>query len=717
MKASLGGLGVVVAFVAALFGALSISFGTIRQRPRIAELGWRYIPAFIGGIVVATAAMQWALVSHDFSLAYVANNNMRSTPLVYTIAGMWASLEGSILLWALTLAFYLGLMYRRFRNRRNDPLVAWAMTIVLIVCAFFCALMIGPANPFKTLLSVPLDGRGANPLLQNHPLMAFHPPMLYLGYVGFTIPFSFAGAALITGRVGEGWLLETRRWTLAAWGALTVGIILGSWWSYEVLGWGGFWGWDAVENASLLPWLTGTAFIHSVLVQERRGMLRVWNLSLVCATFSLTILGTFFTRSGVISSVHAFSNSGIGPWLLSLFAVIVAFTLIMIFWRGDALRSTAGIDSPFSREGAFLANNVLFAGFAFTVLLGTVYPLLVEAWNNNRVAIGAPYFNTMSTPIGLVLLFLMAMAPVLPWRKASTEVVTSRLILPLTFAVATIAVCVAFGLRGISTLLAFFLGAFAAGSAFRQLFVAMRGARARNVSPFNALVGRANGGMVVHLGVIIIAVAISAANSYRQSTELVLKPGETKTFAGHSVEFIKLRKVMGVPAGAPSDSPIALETYADVRIDGGRIDSPALKAYPARGMNNIGTPSVRTGLVRDLYVVLEKSPDTDNGPVTIAFYIQPLSIWLWIGGAIMAIGTMLSMVPGRRRKATDPASVTHGEWEPKRQDVPLINNVGTNSVGTNRLGTKSVGGAPDHEHVRESADPEPALINQRASLA
>ncbi len=673
MKANLGALGIVFAFVAAFFGALSIAFGQLRSKPRIAAQGYRYVPVFIVGIVLAVVCMQWALVTHDFSLEYVANNNSRETSMLFTIAGMWASLEGSILLWALVLALYTGLVYKRFKARRHDPLVAWAMAVILAIAAFFCALMIGPANPFKTFVSAPLNGRGANPLLQNHPLMAVHPPLLYLGYVGFTVPFAFSIAALITGRVGEGWLLETRRWTLAAWGALTIGIILGSWWSYEVLGWGGFWGWDAVENASFLPWLTGTAFIHSVLVQERRGMLRVWNLSLVCATFSLTILGTFLTRSGVVESVHAFSNSSIGAWLLSLFAVVVAITLGLIFWRGDQLRSVGTIDAPLSREGAFLANNVLFASFAFVVLLGTVFPLLVEAWNGDRVSIGAPYFNAMSTPIGLVLLFLMATAPVLPWRKASAEALRARLIWPLTFGVVVVIVCVATGLRGIQALLTFFLGAFAAGSAFRQLFLAARAAKTRKNSPLSALIGRANGGMIVHLGVIMIAIAIAASGSYGRSTELSMKPGETKRFAGHDVTFVGLRKVMGKPTEASDNKPFLQHAIADVRVDGGRIDSPEITAFPGRGMR-VGKPSVRTGLLKDLYLVFQKEPKTPTAPAIIAFYIQPMTIWLWIGGLLMAIGTVLAMVPGRRRRPTDPVSIATRDFS-----VSEIATVGTSS--------------------------------------
>ena len=652
MSAAIGSIGVVAAFVASLMGALTMGYGLVRKRAAMVETGHRFVPIVAVGVVMAVAAMQWALNTHDFSVKYVAEHMDRQTPLLYTIAGMWGALEGSILLWGLILVGYVLIVRRYFRSRRHDPLVAWATVVMLAVCTFFFAMMVGPANPFRTLASVPTDGAGPNPLLQNHPLMAIHPPILYLGYVGFTVPFAFAIAALITGRVGEGWLLETRRWTLIAWGCLTLGIVLGSWWSYEVLGWGGFWGWDAVENASLLPWLTGTAYIHSVLVQERRGMLRVWNLSLLCATFSLTILGTFLTRSGVVQSVHAFSNSNIGAWLLAFFGVVVVVSLGLIGWRGDQLRSVGTIDSPASREGVFLANNVVFAAFAFMVLLGTIYPLLVEAWNNDRLSIGAPYFDTMSKPIGLVLLFLMAIAPVLPWRKASGELLRTRLQAPLAFGVAVVVVCVVAGIRGSEALFTFFLGAFAAGSAFRQLGLAMRGARARGQSPMRAFVGRANGGMIVHLGVIMIAIAIAASRTYGSSTELSLRVGQTETFKGHRVELVRIDKTY---VGSGADRRVR-SVLAAVRVDGGRIDRPAVTRYSSAGMS-VGTPSVQTGFTKDIYLTLVQPPKTGSSTAIIGVYLQPMTLWLWIGGLLMAVGTVLAIVPGRRRRPTDPSSV------------------------------------------------------------
>ncbi len=668
MRADLGSIGVTTAFAASLLGCLFLVFGLVRGKPVIVASGHRFVPIVTAGAVLSVVAMQWALLSHDYSLAYVAANNARSTPLLYTIAGMWAALEGSILLWGLILAGLTFAVFTKYRARRSDPLVGWATAVMLGTCTFFFALMVGPANPFTQLALAPANGRGPNPLLANHPLMAIHPPILYLGYVGFTVPFAFAIAAMATGRMGEGWLVETRRWTLIAWGALTVGIGLGAWWSYEVLGWGGYWGWDAVENASLLPWLTGTAYVHSVMVQERRGLLRVWNLSLLCATFCLTILGTFLTRSGVISSVHAFSNSQIGPWILTFFGLCVALTLGLIFWRGDELRSTGTIDSPLSREGAFLANNVVFAAFAFVVLLGTIFPLLVEAWNGDRLSVGAPYFDTLTTPIGLVLLFLMAVAPVLPWRKASGEVLSHRLQWPLVFGVVVTVACVVGGLRGVSTLLALFLGAFASGSALRQLVLATRAARARGDSRLRGILGRANGGMVVHLGVILIAVAIACSQAYSSNTEFVLKAGQTKTFKGHTVqlvgvrtEFIDVARTGGISAN-PDPQTVVGKIIADVRIDGGRIDRPAITRFAERGQA-VPTPSVRTGFIRDLYVTLVQPPAADGGTAVIGFYVQPMIVWLWIGLGLMGIGTLLALFPGRRRRTTSPTSVVDGSHE------------------------------------------------------
>ncbi|MGH9222973.1 MAG: heme lyase CcmF/NrfE family subunit [Acidimicrobiales bacterium] len=664
MSAVVGAAAVALGLASALLGMATLAIGLRRRDPRLLRGGQRYVWLVLAGAVLAAAAMQFALLTHDFSLRYVAQNGSRSTPLLFTITGMWSALEGSILLWALVLAGYLAVMAKRFKDRSADPMVAWATIFGLAVAAFFFILMAGPANPFRVVSgAVPLDGPGPNPLLQNHPLVAFHPPMLYLGYVGFTIPFAFALSALVTGRLGEGWLVETRRWTLFAWGFLTAGIILGAWWSYEVLGWGGYWAWDPVENASLLPWLTATAYLHSVMVQERRGMLRVWNLSLLVATFSLTILGTFLTRSGVLESVHAFSESAIGPMILSFFALVVAVSIGLIGWRGDRLRSPGAIDSPVSREGAFLANNLGFAAFTFVVLLGTVFPLIAEAVNGEQLSVGAPYFNRMTAPVGLTLLFLMAVAPALPWRKASGEVLHHRLTIPAWTAAAVLVACVAAGVRGLGALAAFGLGTFAAAAAVRQLVVSVRAARRQGSSVARTFTGRSNGGMVVHIGVVVVAVAFAASASFAESRQFRLAPGESASLSGHTVTYLGTRTV---------ERPNKTTSQARVRIDGGKVYAPGLNQFPF-ATQAIGSPSVKTGVREDVYLTLVAAPEpgSEDATAVIGVRIQPLVAWLWVGGGIMAFGTLLAAWPGgRRRRDGTPTDLTEGPTEPEPQAEP-----------------------------------------------
>jgi cytochrome c-type biogenesis protein CcmF len=645
VNAALGTGGVVLALVGSLGAIVTLAVGLRGRRTELLRMSRTYAFMVLGGGVLAVAAMQRALITRDFSLEYVANNGSSATPAVYNVATMWAALEGSILLWGVILAGFTVAVVVKFRDRLHDPLVAWAMLVMFVVCLFFFGLMVGPANPFRVLADPPLDGPGPNPLLQNHPLMAFHPPMLYLGYVGFTVPFAFAVAALVTGRLGEGWLVETRRWTMLAWMFLTVGIVLGAWWSHEVLGWGGYWAWDPVENASFLPWLTGTAYLHSVMVQERRGMLRVWNLSLLCATFSLTILGTFLTRSGVIDSVHAFSESEIGPLLLGFFGLIVLVTVGLVGWRGDRLRSPARIDSPVSREGAFLLNNIVFAAFAFVVLLGTVFPLISEALSAERVTVGEPYFDRMTTPIGLVLLFLMAVAPVLPWRKASAETLRTRLLWPGWIGTGVLAFSVAVGARGLAPLLAFFLAGFAGGAALRQLVLATRR------QGWRGLVGRTNGGMIVHLGVLMIGVALAASNSYSVERDarlcLEAEPGcpSTITVRGHEITFL----------GSTSDVTAARrQVGAKLDVDG-KVHEPAIQQF-VNGTQQIGKPSVKNTARDSVLLTLTDLPGADDS-VSVKVIVQPLIVWLWIGGGVMALGSLMAIFPGRRRVPTAPVSL------------------------------------------------------------
>lgn len=641
MNRALGTAGVVLGLGGSIIGIVVLATGIRQRRAALLRLSRAYAAVVAAGAALAFVAMEIALFQRDYTIRYVYDHGSSRTPWLFNFATLWSALEGSIILWAVILSGFIVAAVWKFRERLTDPLVAWALLTMFVVAAFFFGLMLTAANPFQGVVPPPgYDGPGPNPLLQNHILMAFHPPMLYLGYVGFTVPFAFAIAALVTGRLGEGWLVETRRWTLFAWGFLTAGIVLGAWWSYEVLGWGGYWKWDPVENASFLPWLTGTAFLHSVMVQERRGMLRVWNLSLLCATFALTILGTFLTRSGVIESVHAFSNGEVGPILLGFFALVVGVSVALIGWRADKLRSPGRMDSPISREGAFLANNVVFAAFAFVVLLGTVFPLVVEAINGERLSVGVPYFSRMTMPIGFAILTLMAVAPVLPWRKASGELLRDRLWWPAWIGVASVLVAVAAGATGAASVLAFGLGGFAAGSALRQLALATRR------QGWRGLVGRANGGMIVHLGTILIGIAFAASASYMRQAEIDLRPGERAVVAGHTLRFLGDRTI---------ERSNRVELVARVRVDGGRVFEPKLNRYRLSGQV-IGTPSVSVGPARDVYLAVTKAPDAEDGAVRLRVIVQPLVVWLWIGGGVMVVGTALSLFPGRRRNPLDPVS-------------------------------------------------------------
>ncbi len=642
----LGRAALYVAFVGTIAGIVH-QLVALRTGGPSRSLRWALVSLF--GICAAVAVMQFALVTHNFSLAYVAENNATFTPLLYSITGMWSALEGSLLLWALLLAGLITFVVRFYKRQGDDQVVGWATAVLFGVSAFFIGLMCGPADPFIHNGAKVLQGAGPNALLQDNPLVAIHPPLLYAGFVGFTVPFAFAIAMLITGRVHDRWPLEQRRWTVLAWGVLSVGIVLGAWWSYQVLGWGGFWGWDPVENAALLPWLTGTAYIHSVIVQDRRGLFRVWNLSLAIATFSLTVLGTFFTRSGVLQSVHAFSSSTLGPLLIGFFAVTVVLGIGLLAWRGDRLRSPVGVDHALSREGLFIANNVLFVGFAVVVLLGTVFPLLYEAVNGGQVTVGTPYFATVAVPMSIVVLVLMTLAPLVGWRTLDVKVLWSRVRVSAWSSLAVVVVLVALGVRRPMVLVAYFLATAAGASALRTLRGAFVTARRRRQPWWDALRGPSSGGMIVHLGVVIMAVAIVTSTSYTTRNEVTLATGQSTVVSGQYVTFKGFRTV--------KDS---LETATQLRVE---VDHhallPAVTTYNGRSDQSGGTPAIDSTLTRDVYGTFDAvggngatsgaqvRGDLPAGSVVLGVTVEPLLAWLWIGGLLLGLGSVLSFV--RRR--------------------------------------------------------------------
>jgi cytochrome c-type biogenesis protein CcmF len=667
VKGELGQFALAVGFAAALTGAVLAGLGAARRDARLARAGRRFLWAVLAAAVGAVAVMEWALLSHDFSLAYVAANGSRETPTLFTVASLWAALQGSILLWALILALHLAFSARRWRARALEPAIGWATSVGLAVAAFFFALMLGPANPFDPVDGpIPADGAGPNPLLQNHPMMAFHPPMLYLGYVGMTVPFALGMGALISGRVDDQWLRLTRQATLVAWGFLTTGIVLGAWWSYQVLGWGGYWAWDPVENAALIPWFTATAYLHSIRVQERRGMLRVWNLSLLLATYCLTIVGTFLTRSGIVSSIHAFSASSVGPVLLGYLAVIAAAGLGLLAWRGDRLRSPGHIDSPLSREAAFLVNNLVLTALTAVVITGTVFPLLAEALWGRQLTVGAPYFDRLFAPLGLALLVLMAVAPMLPYRAMEPRKLRERLLGPGIAGSLTVAAATALGARGVERVLAFGLAAAVLWSVAEQVGPQVR-SRARShgerlVVAFGRLVTgnrRRYGGLLVHLGVATIAVALAASYGAGAHRDLVLRTGTSGTVAGYTITY------EGTRAHA-TPQKLTLSARLVVTRDGDRLGvySPSLSVFPG-ATEAVGSPAVRVGLAQDLYLTLVSSPN-QAGRVTVGVFVNPLVTWLWLGGLIMAAGTVWAVWPARRRRAGPT---------PAPADTPVVDGV------------------------------------------
>jgi cytochrome c-type biogenesis protein CcmF len=623
--------------------------------PRAATSAQR---AVIGSFVAAgvgCAAMVISLLNHDFSVLYVAENNATTTPPFISAISLWAALEGSILFWTLLATGWASLVLWRNRGRHR-VLMPWVGATLAGVNTFFFAVMTWPGNPFLRTSPVAAEGIGPNALLQNHPFMALHPPLLYLGYTGMAVPFAFGVAALATGRLDEEWLRIVRRWTLIPWIFLTLGITAGAWWSYEVLGWGGYWAWDPVENAALLPWLTATAFVHSSMVAERRGGLKIWTGALVVATFVLTLVGTFLTRSGIVASVHSFTQSAIGPWFLGGILVALTLGLGLLVWRLPDLIGGGRTSGTVSRESAFLLNNVLFLGLTFAVLFGTLLPLLVVATSGDTISVGAPWFNSVTVPIFVALLFLMGVGPALPWGTASWSTLRDRFSTPLVVAVAIVAIAVAVGLRHAGALGTLGLAAFVATVMVHEVVRGARArSRARDEDPATATWRLATrnrrryGGYAVHLGVLVMAVAVAISSGLSIDRTVTLAPGETATVGAYRITHEQL------VVEPLADDARVIETRAEVAYDGPQSGTlaTALRDYPSSA-TAIATPAVRTSLGEDLYVTLLAS-DPDTGAVTLHVFVNPMVAWIWIGGAIIGLASTFAIWPERRRQ---PAVVT-----------------------------------------------------------
>lgn len=654
--ADLGSGALRAALPLALWGTAAAAYAARGRDGRfLVSARWSAIVAF-ALLALASAAMVGALLTHDFSIAYVAMNNALATPPYFGAISLWAALEGSILLWTTILAGAVA--YVAWRGSRDLPRLATTASAVLFaMLAFFLLLLVTPAaDPFARIDPPPPDGRGPNPLLQDHWLMGLHPPLLYLGYVLFSIPFAYAIASLILGEGGDRWITATRRSALVAWALLGVGIVAGAWWSYAVLGWGGYWAWDPVENAAIMPWLVATAYLHSVMVEEKRRMLRTWNVALVVGAFSLTIVGTFLTRSGVVNSVHSFTQSAIGPLLLGYLAAILAFSVGLLLWRAPRLADAGPLGAPISREAVFLFQNVLFVAATLAVLLGTLYPLFVEAASGDQVSIGAPYFDRVEVPIALALLFLMGIGPQLPWHGASRATLERQFAAPVAVAAVGALVALAAGLRGPAAVLGYALAAFVVATVAAEV---ARGIRARRslhgeTAPvaFANLFrrnGRRYGGYVVHVGIAMIALAIVTSQALTVTGEATLAPGASTVIAGRTVTLDGFRDVV---------EPRRSQVVADLRVDGEPL-AAALTFYP-NATGAIGSPGIRSSAAGDVYAILAAYDARSRAWATIQLKVIPLVSWLWVGGAVVGLGALIAALPGGRRAVAAPIAAAVG---------------------------------------------------------
>jgi len=637
----------IVALGLALWGALAAALGARTGRPALVLSAQHAALGVFALVTACLALLMYAFLTFDFSVRYVATNTNLGTPFYYRITGVWGALEGSIILWTWMLALYTLIVILRHRESARE-LYPWVLTVMLGVLAFFLLVITVAAPPFARLHPVPADGHGLNPLLEDTGMIT-HPVALYLGFTGLTVPFAFAMAALITGRVGDAWLTMTRRWTIVAWYFLSLGLLIGGWWSYHVLGWGGYWAWDPVENAAFMPWLTATAFLHSVMIQERRRMLKLWNLALVIMTFGLTLFGTFLTRSGVIASVHAFTQGTIGAFFLGFLALVLLTALGLLAWRWDALGAQGALDSVVSRESAFLLNNVMLVAAAFTVFFGTVFPLLSEALRGVKVSVGAPFFNQVNVPLFLGLIFLMGVGPLIAWRRASVDNLRRNFLGPVLTGVAAAAFFFALGVHSALAVLTLALTVFVAATIALDFARATR-VRARMGEPLLPAMGgllrrhnRRYGGFVVHLGVLIIAVGVTGSQAWSVQTETMLGRGESTELAGYRVRFEDL---------AASEESNHFKVAGAFTVSDGRVLGvlrPAKKFYPQE-QSPIAYVDYRLGLREDIYLVLGDFA-RDGSRATVKLQVNRLVSWIWIGGLVLTAGAGLAILPETKRTA------------------------------------------------------------------
>jgi cytochrome c-type biogenesis protein CcmF len=636
----IGRLAILLAFIASCYAVGSIAWGLRTSMAGPLRSGRRAVWVVCGLTLLATVILVKALTALDFSWRYVAEHTSRDLPMMYRVSSLWAGQEGSLLLWLLILSAY-GAAFLWVYRKRLDPFYDAVAMVVACVMVFFTGLLTFVASPFRILATPPADGNGLNPLLQD-PGMMIHPPILYTGYVGFIIPFAFGIAVLLMNRTGTRWIEEVRRWTLFNWMFLGTGVLLGARWAYVELGWGGYWGWDPVENASIMPWLVGTAFLHSVMIEQRRGMLKTWNVALIVLTFELSIFGTFLTRSGVLTSVHSFTESDIGPWFMGFILISSTIAAALILYRKALLESENRLDAVVSREGSFLFNNVLFVALTFATFLGTVFPVVSEAVTGSKISVSAPFFNRVNVPIALALLMLTGAGPVLSWKRATASVLQRNLLIPAFVGLLAALVGIPLGLHGLYPLLCVFGAAFVVSTIVMEFARGLQArkdvAEAKGAMAVVSLVQknkRRYGGYIVHAGMVIIFVGILGSTVFQREAHAPLRTGEWLTIGPYA---LTLRGVEEKQVHNAQQTRAVLDVSRDGKSLG---QAHPAKALYFKGQQPMTEIALHQTPAEDLYMIL--GGVNEDGSVSIQAYVNPLVSLIWVGGAVMVFGTLIAL--------------------------------------------------------------------------
>jgi cytochrome c-type biogenesis protein CcmF len=655
---NLGSLAILLALCVALYATFACVVGRLKRKPFLIVSGQRAVYAVWVLVALASGILVYSLLTGDFRFSYVAEHSNRTMPILYKFAAWWGGQEGSLLFWSFLLSSYAAVVV--FTNRRKHrDMMPWVIGVLTTIQAFFLILNNFIANPFrmlavdKLITAVP-DGNGLSPLLQ-YPAMAIHPPMLYLGYVGFSVPFAFAIGSLITRQAGDSWIFTTRRWTLVTWLFQSTGVMLGAAWAYHVLGWGGYWGWDPVENASLLPWLSGTAFLHSVMMQEKKGMMKVWNIVLVSTTFFLCILGTFLTRSGVVQSVHAFARSEIGKYFVTFMAVGIAATVSLILDRLEYLKSESQLESVISRESSFLFNNLILLASCFAVLWGTLFPVISEAVSGNKISLDPDWYNRLMVPIGLFLLFLTGVGPLFAWRKTSVDSLRRNFQWPGIASFVLVVGLFAAGIRHPYALISFGFCLFVALTIFIEFYKGAHSIAVKNsMNLLHATVElthrntRRYGGYLVHMGIVLMFIGFTG-HAFNQAETKELNTGDSMQVGAYTLKMVDLKQGDFPADLKQGESPLYQWHRAtmDVSKNGNLLGQlePEKRFYLAsrQGTSEVG---VRPRLNEDLYLNFGGMSD-DNQRAIIQAYVFPLVSWIWIGGLVLIGGTFVCLVPSK----------------------------------------------------------------------